>query len=173
VEIWTVGHSTRPVEVLIALLQEAAVAHVVDVRRFPVSRRHPQFAGPVLAGHLRAARVGYSHEAELGGHRRPQVGSANDFWKDDTLRGYADHMRTPEFQAALGRLAERASAARTAILCAEALPSRCHRQLTADALVARGHRVLHIVDAGVVEEHLLRPEAVVAADGRITYPASV
>jgi uncharacterized protein (DUF488 family) len=171
VEIWTVGHSTRPIESLVALLQEFTIAQIVDVRRFPVSRRHPHFAGPALAGALRAARIAYSHAPELGGHRRPQPASANDFWKDDALRGYADHMRTPEFQAATARLIEHAGSARTAILCAEAEPSRCHRQLTADALVARGHRVVHIFEPGRAEAHALRPEAVVAHDGRLTYPA--
>jgi uncharacterized protein (DUF488 family) len=171
VELWTIGHSTRTIEAFLALLQEFRIAQVVDVRRFPVSRRHPYFAGPALAAALRGGRIAYAHEPVLGGHRRPQAGSVNDSWKDDALRGYADHMRTPEFQAALARLEERAGGARAAILCAEALPSRCHRQLTADALVARGHRVMHILDAGTAEEHALRPEAVVGFDGRVTYPA--
>jgi uncharacterized protein (DUF488 family) len=171
VEIWTIGHSTRPIESFLALLQEFQIAQLVDVRRFPVSRRHPHFAGPALAVALRAARVAYAHEPDLGGHRRPQTGSVNDFWKDDALRGYADHMRAPEFQAALTRLVARAKEGRTTILCAEALPVRCHRQLTADALVARGCRVLHLLEPGRAEEHVLRPEAVVAADGRLSYPA--
>jgi uncharacterized protein (DUF488 family) len=171
VELWTIGHSTRTIEAFLALLQEFRVAQVVDVRRFPLSRRHPHFAGPALAAALRTGRIGYAHEPDLGGHRRPQPGSVNDSWKDDALRGYADHMRTAEFQTALARVVERAANARTALLCAEALPSRCHRQLTADALVARGHRVHHILDPGAVETHAQHPSAVVAADGRVTYPA--
>jgi uncharacterized protein (DUF488 family) len=171
VELWTVGHSTRTIEAFLALLEEFSILQVVDVRRFPLSRRHPHFAGPALAAALRAGRVAYAHEPDLGGHRRPQPGSVNDFWKDDALRGYADHMRTPEFQMALARVSERAASARTALLCAEALPSRCHRQVTADALAARGHRVHHILDPGTVQEHALRSEAVVASDGRVTYPA--
>jgi uncharacterized protein (DUF488 family) len=165
--IHTVGLSTRPVEELIGLLRDADVRRLVDVRRYPVSRRHPRFSRDALARSLAAAGIAYQHEAGLGGHREPSPGSPNTAWRD-AFRGYADHMGTPEFQAALERVA---SLAHAAVMCAEADPSRCHRQLLADALVLRGLPVRHLLQPGRSEEHRLHPRAV-RKDGRITYPAA-
>ncbi len=136
--IYTVGHSTRRLEEFLRLLSAHGVEGVVDVRRYPASRRHPHFAREALAGALAAAGIAYRHEPDLGGRRAPRGDSANVGWKDAGFRGYADHMATTAFRAALERLIEFAEARPTAILCAEAVPSRCHRQLIADALTARG-----------------------------------
>ena len=140
------------------------------MRRFPGSRRHPHFAGLALSRSLAERAVAYVHEPGLGGHRKPRPDSVNTAWRVEAFRGYADHMSSPEFQAALDRLIEQASAARTVILCAEAVPWRCHRQLVADALVARGHAVRHVLGAGQEPEHTLRAEARVDGEGRLTYP---
>src|SRR5256885_7163941 len=115
-----------------------AVPQVVDVRRYPASRRYPQFARDALATALGASGVGYRHEPDLGGRRAARRDSVNTAWRSAGFRGYADYMETPEFEAALARLRDLARAGATAILCAEAVPWRCHRHLIADALVARG-----------------------------------
>lgn len=141
---------------------------LVDVRRYPGSRRHPQFAREALSRALEAEGIGYLHEPDLGGHRRPREDSPNTAWRNDAFRGYADHMAGPEFARALDRL--RAAPPRTAVMCAEAVPWRCHRQLIADALVARGVEVRHILGPGRVEPHALRADARVGEDGRVTYP---
>ena len=140
------------------------------MRRFPGSRRHPHFAGPALSRSLAGHAIRYLHEPDLGGHRKPSPDSPNTYWRVEAFRGYADHMATPAFQAAVARLIESAAARRTAYLCAEAVPWRCHRQLLSDALVARGHAVHHILGPGQQKEHTLTPAARVAA-GAITYPA--
>lgn len=150
------------------MLREAAVPLLVDVRRFPGSRRHPQFSREALARSLEAAGIAYRHEPDLGGRRDPAPDSPNVAWRNAGFRGYADHMASSEFAAALQRLLE--APERTAILCAEAVPWRCHRQLIADALVARGARVLHILGPGRHEPHALNPDAVVGADGTVIYP---
>jgi uncharacterized protein (DUF488 family) len=164
----TVGHSTRALEEFLALLREARVPLLVDVRRFPGSRRHPQFSRDALARALEAEGMGYQHEGDLGGRRDARPDSPNTAWRNEAFRGYADHMASPEFGAALQRL--QAAPERTAVMCAEAVPWRCHRQLIADALVARGVEVRHILGPGRREPHALNPSAVIAADGGITYP---
>jgi uncharacterized protein (DUF488 family) len=156
--------------VLVALLAEAGVELLVDVRRFPGSRRHPHFAREPLARALAEAGIAYRHEPDLGGRRAPRPDSPNGAWRVAAFRGYADHMATAEFAAALDRLAALAATRPTAILCAEALPQRCHRRLIADALAARGHEVVHLLAPGRRERHLLHPAAVVDG-GRLTYPA--
>ena len=164
--IHTVGHSTRALAELVAILRDADVRCLVDVRRYPVSRRHPQFSRDALAGGLAAVGIEYRHEPDLGGHREPLPGSPNTAWRNPAFRGYADHMHTPEFAAALARLASLADAA---VMCAEADPLRCHRQLLADALVLRGVPVRHLLARGQAKEHRLHPRAV-AAEGGVTYP---
>jgi uncharacterized protein (DUF488 family) len=134
--IFTVGHSTRAQEELTAILKEAGVALLVDVRRFPGSRRHPQFGKERLRAALAAEGIGYRHEPDLGGRREPRADSPNTAWRAAAFRGYADHMASPEFQSALERLVARPDVP-AAVMCAEALPANCHRQLIADALVAR------------------------------------
>jgi uncharacterized protein (DUF488 family) len=168
--IHTVGHSTRAADEFTALLHAHGIRVLVDVRRFPGSKRHPQFSRQALAATLPAAGIEYVHEEALGGRRDVQDGSPNAAWRNRSFRGYADHMLTQEFRAALDRLIERAAVASTAIMCAEAVPWRCHRNLIADALVARGHEVLHIVSATRADAHELNANARVERDGTITYP---
>jgi uncharacterized protein (DUF488 family) len=143
---------------------------LVDVRRFPVSRRHPQFSRDALAAALDAAGIAYRHEPDLGGHREPRPDSPNTGWRNAAFRGYADHMATPAFAEALARLL--AAPPRTAVMCAEGDPARCHRQLIADALVARGIAVQHLLAPGRAETHLLNPRARVGPDGTLSYPGT-
>jgi len=124
-----------------------------------------------MAERLDTAGIEYVHAADLGGRRKARPDSPNGFWRIEAFRGYADHMLTEAFEAALARLVRRASQAPTAILCAEAVPWRCHRQLIADALVARGCTVRHILGPGQEQAHVLRGEARVDRDGRVTYPS--
>ena len=134
--VFTLGHSTRSLEDFLALLGEHGVAVLADVRRFPGSRRFPHFQRDTLAGALAAAGVAYRHLPGLGGHRKPRPDSPNVYWTNTSFRAYADHMATPEFNDAFTELLTFAADRATAMMCAEAEPSRCHRHLVADALVA-------------------------------------
>lgn len=165
----TIGHSTRGIDELVDLLRENGVGLLVDIRRYPVSRRYPHFTGPALAASLAGAAIAYRHEAGLGGHREPRPGSPNTALRAAAFRGYADHMATSAFREALARLEAEAASRRTAFMCAEADPRRCHRQLVADALVARRVPVLHIIGPGRVEAHALHPAARPTPDGGIVY----
>ena len=167
--VFTVGHSTRPIEELVDLLRAAGVRLLVDVRRYPVSRRYPHFSGPALRASLAAAGIHYRHEVDLGGHRQPRSDSPNKAWRAAAFRGYADHMATAEFAAALARLEAAAAAQPAAVLCAEADPTRCHRQLVADALTARGARVVHLLGPGRMEDHVLHPAARITPRGGLVY----
>jgi uncharacterized protein (DUF488 family) len=167
--VHTIGHSTRELPDFLALLRAHGIRRLVDVRRYPGSRRHPHFARDALAGALRADGVDYRHEPDLGGRRRGRPDSPHTAWRSPGFRAYADHMDTPAFRAALGRLVELGREAPTAVLCAEAVPWRCHRQLIADVLVARGVEVRHILGPGPAEAHALHPAARVQADGRLVY----
>jgi uncharacterized protein (DUF488 family) len=129
----------------------------------------PHFAKAALEADMPGAGIAYLHMPELGGHRRPQPGSINGGWRNDGFRGYADHMQKPEFWSALARLVELSTARRTSIMCAEAVPWRCHRSLISDALTAQGIDVCHITDRGEPSRHRLTPFAIVD-QGRITYP---
>ncbi len=169
--LFTVGHSTRAIDEFIELLRAHGIRHVTDVRRFPGSRRHPQFGSEALANALDSNGIGYDHAESLGGRRQTSEASPNRAWRNASFRGYADHMLTAEFQHALDALAARAAALDVAIMCAEAVPWRCHRNLIADAAVARGVSVQHIVSVGRADEHVLSPHARVQADGRLRYPA--
>jgi uncharacterized protein (DUF488 family) len=151
------------------LLTEQGVQLLVDVRRYPASRRHPQFSRDALAASLAGAGIGYVHEPDLGGRRAARPDSQHTAWRVEAFRGYADYMESPEFAAALERLMRRAAETSTAILCAEAVPWRCHRRLISDALVARDIEVLHILGPGRAEPHELDPNARVLADGRLLY----
>ncbi|HLX10705.1 MAG TPA: DUF488 domain-containing protein [Thermoanaerobaculia bacterium] len=146
--LYTIGHSTRSGEELLGLLAEHGIATLVDVRRFPASRRHPQFARQALAASLAGAGIAYVHEPDLGGRRQPRPDSPHTAWRVPAFRGYADHMGSAPFSAALGRLLRLAERSRTVILCAEAVPWRCHRRLIADAATAAGAEVLHILAPG-------------------------
>jgi len=167
--VFTIGHSTRSADQLLTLLREAGVTLVADVRAYPSSRRYPQFNRDAVAGWLGEAGIGYFHVPGLGGRRQPQAGSPNGGWQQSAFRGYADHMRSPEFQTALGELDAAARGQPTTVMCAEAVWWRCHRRLIADALVVRGWRVVHL-GIGVRAVHELAPFAVVEHDGTITYP---
>lgn len=167
--IYTAGHSTRTAAELLALLGEAGVRVLVDVRRFPGSRRHPQFSRDALAQALAEAGIEYVHEPGLGGRRAPRPGSPHVAWRVEAFRGYADHMETPEFAQALERLMQRGLKDTTAILCAEALPWRCHRRLISDALVARGWEVRHILAPGKTDPHRLDENARVLPGGGLLY----
>jgi uncharacterized protein (DUF488 family) len=168
--IYTIGHSTRDLEEFLRLLTSHRVAQVADVRRYPASRRHPHFARDALATALGETGITYRHEPELGGRRAARRDSANTAWRSAAFRGYADYMETPAFQDALTRLLDFARARPTAILCAEAVPWRCHRQLIADALLARGEAVAHIMDPARLEPHRLSSHAQVLPGGRLRYP---
>ena len=160
----TLGHGTAAAGELVGLLQGAGVERLVDVRISPGSRRHPQVGRTVMAGWLADAGVAYRWEPELGGRRRPVPGSVNHALRNDSFRGYADHMRTPAFWVALDRLLAEAAAAPTAVMCSETLWWRCHRRLIADAaVVVRGAEVLHLDHRGRLEPH--RPTEGVRRDG--------
>lgn len=173
--VYTIGHSTRTIEQLVALLEENGVELVVDVRRFPGSRRHPQFGGEALAASLAGAGIGYAHAEALGGRRASDAAQAarspNTAWRHAAFRAYADYMATPPFQHALERLMELAAERTAAILCAEAVPWRCHRRLITDALLARGVPVADITGPGRASPAVLSPHAVVLPDGGLVYPA--
>ncbi len=169
-EIHTVGHSTHAAEEFRELLLGRGIEVVADVRRFPASRRNPQFNAEALAASLTEVGIGLVAFGDtLGGRRRPGRGSENGGWRVEGFRAYADHMASEEFAAGLATLQELAGRARTAVMCAEADWHRCHRRLISDALTVRGWRVLHIDAGGEVSEHELTSFALVEGD-RITYP---
>ena len=168
--IYTIGHSTRSLNEFQDLLTEFAITQLVDVRRFPASKRHPQFAKQALESELAAIAVTYIHEPALGGRRSAAPHSPNTAWRNPQFRGYADYMETTEFQDALERLVQLGSQGPTAIMCAEAVPWRCHRQLIADALVARGIEVQHVLGTGAPRPHVLHGAAKVDERHRVTYP---
>jgi len=167
---YTIGHSTRSFDELLATLQALGVRTLADVRTIPRSRRHPQFNAESLADSLPAAGIQYLQMKALGGLRKPRADSINTSWRNDSFRGYADYMQTSQFAAALAELESIARESSTAIMCAEAVPWRCHRSLIADALVVHGWTVLHIMSATKARPHELNAAARVMND-RVTYPA--
>jgi uncharacterized protein (DUF488 family) len=170
--IMTVGHSTRPVGKFVELLQVHGVKHLVDVRTVPRSRRNPQFNRDALPAALEAAGIRYTHLPELGGLRRARADSPNTAWRNASFRGYADYMQTTDFAAGLRRLLDFAETEQVAIMCAEAVPWRCHRSLIADALLIRRFRVEHIMSATHRQCHKLTPWARVEGE-LLTYSADV
>ena len=168
--VYTIGHSTRSAEELLALLQEHDVKLVADVRRFPSSRRFPQFNAGALDEWLGGSGIGYEHFAGLGGRRVPDPDSGNGGWRESAFRGYADYMQSAEFGEALAELEDAARTRATAIMCAEAVWWRCHRRLIADALLAQGWRVEHLGIGPAPALHELPEFAVVGPGGSITYP---
>ena len=167
--VLTVGHSTRPIEEFIALLTGHSVSRVLDVRTVPRSHHNPQFNRDTLPASLEAAGIAYAHVAGLGGFRHSHPGSVNMGWRNASFRGYADYMQTPEFAENLAALFEEATRERLALMCAEAVPWRCHRSLIADALVVHGIRAEEIISATRLQDHKLTSFAKV--DGTsITYP---
>lgn len=166
--MWTVGHSRRSLAELLALVRVHGVSQVIDVRRHPRSRRHPQFDGDALASGLSAAGIRYAPMPGLGGFRPPRPDSVNT-GAEPAFRGYADYMQTDEFAGHLAALMTIAALAPSAIMCAEASPQRCHRSLIADALVARGVEVSHILSERLAPPHALNTRARIVA-GRVSYP---
>ena len=169
--IATVGHSTHPIEEFVGILQTHHVRQLVDVRTMPRSRRVPQFNKENLAASLQTAGILYRHTPGLGGLRHPKPDSTNSGWRNASFRGYADYMQTPEFRENLEKLIELAAQSPTAIMCAEAVPWRCHRSLIADALMARGISVTEILSAKQSRLHTLTPFARVSGM-KVTYPAA-
>lgn len=169
--ILTIGHSKHPLPAFLGLLQRHEVQCLADVRRNPYSRREPQFNRESLAAALAAAGLHYQHMEALGGRRTQLQASPNSGLGDPALRGFADHMGTPEFRAALDVLVKRSHDQKAAIMCAEGSPERCHRWLIADALVARGVVVEHILDGGQRTPHRLSVDARVEG-GSVRYPAA-
>lgn len=168
--VLTIGHSTRPIDDFIAMLTAHGVGEIVDVRTIPRSRHNPQFNRERLPGALEKAGIGYVHMAGLGGLRHARKDSRNTGWRNSGFRGFADYMETPEFLSALGGLIEEAARTQVAIMCAEAVPGRCHRSLIADALTVRAIPVEHIMDKDKREAHKLTSFAHVAGT-EIAYPA--
>ena len=167
--VLTIGHSTHTWNDFRDLLRAHRVKRVIDVRSVPRSRHNPQFNREILSAKLRAARIGYVHLAKLGGLRHARRDSSNMGWRNASFRGFADYMQTPEFEAGLRRLMKLAGQKRSAIMCAEAVPWRCHRSLIADALTVRGIRVEDIMSMKRSQVHSLISFA--RAHGhRITYP---
>jgi len=170
--LFTVGHSTRSLDELVELLREHGTTLLADVRTAPGSRRMPHFAKAALAADLPARDIEYAHLPELGGLRRPRPDSPNAGWHNESFRGYADHMADPDFAVGLDRLVAWSRDRDVAVMCAEAVPWRCHRSLIADALLARGLAVTHVLGPGRTQPAALTPFARVDG-GRITYPGPV
>jgi uncharacterized protein (DUF488 family) len=167
--IFTIGHSTRPIETFSSLLETHGVQQVADVRTVPRSARHPQFNGPSLAVSLAARRIGYQHFAALGGLRKPRRDSINTGWRTPGFRGYADYMQEDAFSDGLAELLTFSAAGPTALMCAEAVWWQCHRRLLADALWVAGVPVRHILSAAAPKPHELSEFARLSGR-RVIYP---
>jgi uncharacterized protein (DUF488 family) len=167
--IYTIGHSNRRLEDFEALLEHFGIQRLIDVRTVPKSRHVPHFNTENLARALAAKKIGYRHMKVLGGLRKPAQDSINSGWRNSGFRGFADHMQTEEFRTGLIELATLAGEKKTAIMCAEAVPWRCHRSLIADALTIRGWEVRDILSLASAQLHELTVFAVVAGEV-ITYP---
>jgi uncharacterized protein (DUF488 family) len=167
--VFTVGHSTLPIERFTALLQAYGIERLADVRTVPRSRRNPQFNADALNASLREVAIEYVPLGELGGLRKPRADSPNTGWRNESFRGYADYMQTGDFARGLERLIELSRERRTAIMCAEAVPWRCHRSLVADALAAHGIGVVEILSETSYREHELTSFARVAGTS-VSYP---
>jgi len=167
--VFTIGHSTRALDAFIQVLRVHGVTHVVDVRTIPRSRHNPQFNRDTLPEALGLAGIAYTHMEQLGGLRHARPDSPNTGWHNSSFRGFADYMQTPEFEAGLEKLIRLAEQEQVVIMCAEAVPWRCHRSLIADALKVRGVQVQNIIGAGRTQPHVLTPFARVSGT-RITYP---
>lgn len=167
--IYTIGHSTHTTEEFLGLLRAYTIQLLLDVRTIPRSRTHPQFGSDLLPSALHAIGIEYHHLKALGGLRHTTNASPNTGWRNASFRGFADYMATSAFQAGLAELEELARRQKTAIMCAEALPWRCHRSLIADALTIAGWHVYHIMSKNTVKEHTLTPFLRVEG-GMLIYP---
>jgi uncharacterized protein (DUF488 family) len=169
--IWTIGHSTRKIDIFISLLKENGIKLVADVRMYPGSKRYPQFGREALGTSLSEAGIRYEHFPELGGRRKAKPDSKNTAWRNEMFRGYADYMETEDFRKGIARLVDLAEkTGPTAIMCAEAVWWRCHRSLISDYLKARGVEVLHILNHNKVEPHPFTSAARIV-DGELSYAA--
>ena len=166
--IWTIGHSTRPLEEFLALLAASSIEAIADVRSFPASRKFPQYGKEALAATLARHATGYHWLPALGGRRRTFAGSPNTAWRNASFRGYADYMASAQFAQGLSQLIEMAAHARTAVMCAEAVWWRCHRSLISDYLKANGVVVSHILSATKTEPHPYTSAARIV-DGELSY----
>jgi len=166
--IWTVGHSTRPLELFIGILNSFSIRQLVDVRHYPGSRKYPHFNKNMLDQSLSGAGIYYEHIGSLGGRRKPKEDSENTAWRHPAFRGYADYMETEPFREGLTRLKELASVERTVYMCSEAVWWRCHRALISDQLKAEGWVVFHIMDMGKAQEHPYTAPAGIM-EGKLTY----
>jgi uncharacterized protein (DUF488 family) len=167
--VCTIGHSNQSLESFIDLLQRNEIAHVLDVRTVPRSRHNPQFGQEVLPASLAAAHIAYTHLPGLGGLRHARADSANTGWRNASFRGYADYMQSQEFANNVQGVADLARTERCVLMCAEAVPWRCHRSMIGDALLVRGVRVEDIIGPKERKAHRLTPFARVDGTG-ITYP---
>lgn len=170
VTVYTVGHSNRSLDALLGILRAHGIECLADVRTVPRSRHNPQFNAEALEKSLSMTGIAYVRLPALGGLRKPRRDSRNLAWRNDSFRGYADYMETPEFEKGIAELLALARDKRTAIMCAEAVYFRCHRSLISDTLVCRGVEAVHLLDAKKSVEHSLTPFAKIE-DGRPTYPA--
>lgn len=172
--LYSVGHSNRRIEDFLAVLQDAGIERVVDVRTFPRSRTNPQFNVEDLPASLAGEGIYYEYLPDLGGRRRkskdipPEV---NGYWKVSSFHNYADHAMSESFQSSFRQLLARSDAQRCAMMCSEVLWWRCHRRIITDYALAAGREVLHLFDVGHAEAARLTPAAVVSSDGTVTYPA--
>jgi uncharacterized protein (DUF488 family) len=171
--IWTIGHSTRSLPEFLELLHRNSIARLADIRTIPQSRRHPHFSRVQLDARLKEEGIEYRHFPDLGGLRKPRPDSRNGAWKNQSFRGYADHMLTSSFSMAIDQLLDFAQTGSAVVMCAEAVWWRCHRMLLSDALVARGVDVEHILSDAATHPHRLTPFAVVDATSQVSYPGLV
>ena len=167
--LWTIGHSTKPIDEFLSILNAHGIQRVIDVRTVPRSRYNPQFNTETLAKSLAAVALSYQHASDLGGLRKPMKDSLNTGWRNERFRGYADYMQSNVFRKALGALVTDGLEQRTAIMCAEAVPWRCHRSLIADALVGVGWTVRHIMSTTKADPHRMTSFAKVEK-GILSYP---
>jgi uncharacterized protein (DUF488 family) len=166
--LWTIGHSTHPIQEFLDLLHAQGVMHIADVRRFPGSRKYPHFNPDLLEPALAEGGIAYTPFPDLGGRRVPLPNSPHSAWRNEAFRGYADYMDTPEFAAAAERLAKLARADRVAVMCAEGVWWRCHRSMIADIFKAQGWKVLHILGMAEPREHPYTPVARIV-NGELVY----
>jgi uncharacterized protein (DUF488 family) len=160
----TIGHSTRSIDELVELLTGHGIGLLADVRRYPGSKRYPHFSSEAMARWLPEHGVSYIHMPELGGRRKPLADSPNTAWRNEQFRAYADYMASDEFRAAIDKLLALAAAQRAAVMCAEAVPWRCHRNLIADELTRRGVEVFHIISGQPAKMHVMNEHARVEGD---------
>ena len=169
--IYTIGHSTHPIDEFLEILHAYSIRKLVDIRTIPRSAHNPQFEQTNLEPALKDGKIAYLHMPALGGLRHTARESPNTGWRNKSFRGFADYMQTPQFQQAIDELIDIGKKAPVAIMCAEAVPWRCHRSLISDAAVAKGVAVFHIMDAGA-DEHRLTSFGRIDTGGRVHYDAA-